>query len=101
MQARIITPHPNIIDFKRIYFGYDYNLAKLVFHCVFCMELCEDSLENFAIKRGKDGQGFTTTEIKFIIGQIANALAFLKNVLNINHRDIKPSNILVSKVENG
>jgi hypothetical protein len=46
VQARIIIPHPNIVQFKRVFYGEVTNSVGLKHNTIIiAMEMCDTSLE--------------------------------------------------------
>jgi serine/threonine protein kinase len=63
---------------------------------IIIMEKADKTMLNLMLKRRKDKQAFTTTELLVFWKKIVNVFAFC-TVFNISHNDIKPTNILLTK----
>jgi hypothetical protein len=60
------------------------------------MEFCKSDMEHEIIKRRAKNTPFTESELRKIIQDLIEALAYLQGI-NVAHRDLKPANLLMSE----
>ena len=82
--------HPNIVKIKEVVVGYKADSIFLVF------EHCALDLANLVDRMYVENKFFSESEIKCLMLQILNGLAYIHSIFQIQ-RDLKLSNLLINE----